>query len=69
MAFVSHVMEAGGEPYDPAVFLTTEPQWSTGDVVVLGRDKRFRILDIAPSTAEARAELDVVAVWTVEPLP
>jgi hypothetical protein len=66
MAFRFAVMQADGEPYDPAVFLTTEPRGSTGDVVMLGRDRRFRILDIAPPTAEAKAELDVVAVWTVE---
>jgi hypothetical protein len=28
--------------------------------------KRFRILDMARPTAEARAEADIVAVWTVE---
>jgi hypothetical protein len=68
MAFRFAVMGVGGEPCDPVVFLTTEPQWNTGDVVVLGRDKRFRILDIAPPIAEARAEADIVAVWTVEPV-
>jgi hypothetical protein len=67
MAFRFALVTADSEPCDPAVFLTGEPQWSTGDVVVLGRDRRFRILDIAPPTTEARAE-DIIAVWRVEPI-
>jgi len=50
-AFCFALITPDNEPYDPAVFLCVEPQWSTGDVVVLARDKRFRILDVAPPTA------------------
>jgi hypothetical protein len=31
MAFRFAVMQANGEPFDPAVFLCVEPQWRTGE--------------------------------------
>jgi hypothetical protein len=64
MAFRFALITTDNEPCDPALLLTAESRWDRGNVVVLGRDKRFRILDIAPPTAEARAE-DIIAIWTV----
>jgi hypothetical protein len=60
------LITADGEPVDPAVFLCAEPGWSIGDVVTLGRDRRYRIVDVMPPTAAAAME-DITAVWTVEP--
>jgi uncharacterized Zn finger protein len=67
MAFRFALITPDNEPYDPAVFLCAEPQWSVGDVVVLGRDRRFRILDVQPPSTDAAME-DITAVWTVERL-
>jgi hypothetical protein len=58
---------ADSEPVDPGVLVCLEPRWSVGDVFTLGRDRRYRILDVQPPTAAAAME-DITAVWTVEPL-
>ena len=50
MAFRFALVTPDNEPYDPAVFLCGAPQWGAGGVVVLGRDRRFRILDVQPPT-------------------
>ena len=50
------MVTADDEPVDPAVFLCSEPRWSVGDVVTLGRDRRYRILDVQPPTAAAAME-------------
>lgn len=42
-----------------------EPQWSVGDVITLGRDRRYRILDVQPPPTEAAME-GITAVWTVQ---
>jgi hypothetical protein len=67
MAFRFMLVTPGNEPYDPAAFLCAEPNWTVGNVVVLGRDRRFRILDVQPPPTEAAVE-DFTAVWTVEPV-
>jgi hypothetical protein len=36
-------------------------------VFTLGRDRRYRILDVQPPPTEAAIE-DITAVWTVEPV-
>lgn len=66
MAFRFALVTSDNEPYDPGMFLCAEPQWKVGDVVVLGRDRRFRILDVEPPTAEAAMQ-DITAIWTVKP--
>ncbi len=56
---------ASGEPADPAVFVTANPQWNTGDRCT-GRDgSKWRIAAIEPNLSDA-VEFD--ALWTVEPL-
>jgi hypothetical protein len=47
------------------VFLCAEPRWSIGDEFTLGRDRRYRILDVQPPTAAAAME-EITAIWTVE---
>jgi hypothetical protein len=56
MAFRFALVTPDSEPLDPAVLVCLEPQWSVGDVFTLGRDRRYRILDVAPPTAEAAME-------------
>jgi hypothetical protein len=67
MAFRFVLVTADSEPLDPAVLVCPEPRWSVGDVFTLGRDRRYRALDVQPPITQAAME-DITAIWTVQPV-
>jgi hypothetical protein len=50
-----------GTPTDPPSFQTAVPTWSTGDTILLGRDRALRVIRV-----EFAAELDYDPVLVVE---
>jgi hypothetical protein len=57
-----------GQPPDPAILVTSEPSWSVGDVITVGRGEQLRVVAIDDFPHAELVEHDVRAIFTVEPV-
>ena len=57
-----------GEPYDPAVFVTTIPNSSLGLLITLRNGAKLRVVAIADQIAYPLVDLGFSGVFTVEPV-
>jgi len=64
------LMLRGGEPVDPAAFVTAVPNWREGEEFMVSSGKRFRIVgineDIDVDELEALFERGINGIWVVE---
>jgi hypothetical protein len=58
---------ANGEPHDPAVLVTTVPNWEVGEKVTLSDGSRARILGIETKLRVRLLGRGFNGVFTVEP--
>ena len=56
-----------GEPADPAMFVTTVPDWHIGDTFFAAGGQMFRILAIEPEMDEERSRA-TMGLLVVEPV-
>jgi len=66
------LMLRGGEPADPAAFVTAVPNWRVGETFSVAGDKRFRIVGINDQVDEGGLEelyeRGINGIWMVEPV-
>src|SRR5262249_35610899 len=64
------LMHRGGEPVEPAAFITAVPNWHEGETLMGGGGKQFRILGINDAInvegLEELYERGINGIWMVE---
>ena len=61
------LVDPQGGPADPAVLVTAVPNWTVGEVFLIGSGARFRILEIRTDVARDVADAGYNGVFVVEP--
>jgi hypothetical protein len=63
----SSSVDAAGEVFNPAAFLTAAPNWRSGESFLLADGRRLRILEVRAELAEEMVDVGFNGIFVVEP--